>query len=498
MRKSLLITSALGLVATALPTLAMANAAAAGSSSAVCGSGFFAQFDAKIMNAKLEIKNEKGNKSTVPENEEEDANKIIEVAANDLLAQIVDADIDTLFQYADGVDAANKLHFITDLLDLASVENLRKDVAKEIGRVVPLSLNGRGADGAVPLNVGTSAEKAAALRVVGRALIAPTVTDLEAAVVFDKVVGDITKLLNAINPTIKKGTLGDAIVSASLVQIRNDREAEIAIASDILDDAKLFRSFYKKAKGGKLLLVNTAAAAQVNAGYITALKDAIKTDAPAKVDIVKGSPIISQYARTSAEDNAKLNAQYKELKTFDRIDQRVHHHALAGGVGATVGWWQNLGGFALSISGSGDYLWGTFRTVDDAAGSTVKAEDKRRLGFGFQGDIGAHYIVSPSTTLGILIGLRGQQLNFGRINTAANQTANSKDSKGDYASKWMINPVVSAQMRTFFTDNVYGALSVGYVIPMEKDYKLENTKIDKEAKIRFQGLTGAFSVGMMF
>jgi hypothetical protein len=63
----------------------------------------------------------------------------------------------------------------------------------------------------------------------------------------------------------------------------------------------------------------------------------------------------------------------------------------------------------------------------------------------------------------------------------------------------MINPVVSMQARTFFTDTVYGALSVGYIIPIEKDYKLENTNItNKDAKIRFQGLTGAFSVGMMF
>jgi len=42
-------------------------------------------------------------------------------------------------------------------------------------------------------------------------------------------------------------------------------------------------------------------------------------------------------------------------------------------------------------------------------------------------------------------------------------------------------------------------LTVGYVIPMsEKAYDLENTNVDKDAKVRFQGLTGSFSVGMVF
>ena len=56
MRKSLLMTSAMALAG--LPTLAMASAASSSSSlGGTCSSGFFAGVTAKILNAKLEIKN---------------------------------------------------------------------------------------------------------------------------------------------------------------------------------------------------------------------------------------------------------------------------------------------------------------------------------------------------------------------------------------------------------------------------------------------------------
>lgn len=486
MRKSLLITSALGLVS-ALPTFAMANAAAAGSSSAACASGFFAQIDAKIMNAKLEIKNEKG-KSTVPADEETNADKLVDAAVADVISQLKNASFEVLFDYG---TEANKGTFLEELLVRTNLADLRgkspADVAKEISRAINA---GR--------PVVTDAEKKAALRQAGTEVVDGALADADAAKIFDRVVADVTTLANSVDPVVKTGTLNDALLRTYTFAPREPGQAAAVVADALV--VNMDNGYYRPNMGGKIYVANAGGAGEVNAAYLTDLRTAVNTrlDLPGTLTDLKAAQSILEFAKTAVEKNVKLNEQYKALKAYDVTDRRVHHHALAGGVGATAGWWQNMGGFAVSISGTGDYLWGTFRTMDDASGSSMQAQDKRKLGFGFQGDLGLHYVVSPSTTLGVLVGFRGQQLNIGRTDKTA--TTTSKDSKGDYASKWMWNPVVSAQARTFFTDTVYGALTVGYVIPMsERDFKLENTNIaNKDAKVRFQGLTGAFSVGMMF
>ena len=254
MRKSLLMTSALGLM---MPTLAMANAAA-GSSAAACGSGFFAQIDAKIMNAKLEIKNEKSNKSEVPANEETDVDKIIAMAAADTIAQVKKAEIEPLFNYGTEV---TKSQFVTDLLALVQVENLRgrsaADVATEIGRVAQ-QRGGLAApvNGGAVLPVGTDAEKKAVLRVGGRELIDNALNDADGAKIFDNVVSDVMKLVKTINPTVKAGSLNAALANTILTQVRNNGMNAAAAAAEIVDPANLRRSFYSKKLGSKLYLIN--------------------------------------------------------------------------------------------------------------------------------------------------------------------------------------------------------------------------------------------------
>lgn len=472
MRKSLLITSALGLIS-ALPTFAMANAAA-GSSAAACGSGFFAQIDAKIMNAKLEIKNEKGSKSTVEASLPDTDKGVADQIKDDYINAGKTADTVVLLD----IDMVNKANVVTaigayQIGDIDTDAKLDAKLAADGDVDVQAALRNADQKAAIreylqtTRNVGLEAgldKTLPANRVFARR--ATKTGDVE--FIF-RIGGEV--LANVV------AKLTATEVTGAGADFRNIRTVYI-VNNDIIGAGALDKSALKKA-------------VQDNFG-----------SAPfkAQLDTVTDASVsFANLVATKKADNVKFNTQLEERKKLEVIDRRVHHHALAGGVGATAGWWQNMGGFAVSISGTGDYLWGTFRTMDDASGSSMKAEDKKKLGFGFQGDVGVHYVVSPSTTLGVLVGFRGQQLQFGRTDKTKSVT-NSKDSKGDYASKWMWNPVVSAQARTFFTDTVYGALTLGYVIPMsERDYKLENTNItNKDAKVRFQGLTGAFSVGMMF
>ena len=496
MRKSLLITSALGFAAV-LPTLAMAGSAA-GSSAAACGSGFFAQFDAKVLNAKLQIKNKDGSKSAV----EADAL----TSDDDVRKALVDGDLDAisgaswkvLFNYAKG---ATRGEFLADLLadNDINVGNFSGKTYAQMAETIRAAVGAAAAIFGDPNNP-QDAE-------VGALLMGFNAHDFSAAADapddFKKLVADLQTLA----ADLKKNGKGDNVnlrtgleeltVSGKIakIEVANGETIAAAARRTLLNDATVLTK--AAAASTYVVVLGNVDGSTFNDA---ASQQAVKTrlaDAAYRTDVLndtKVRPIYNQIVAQKIADNQKLNSLLKSARDLEVLDRGVHHNALAGGVGATVGWWQNLGGFALSLSGSGDYHWGTFRTVDDKSGETVKAADKRRLGFGFQGDVGAHYVVSPSTTLGVLVGLRGQQLQFGRTDTTSNT-----DSKDDYASKWVLNPAVSVQARTFFTDNVYGALTVGYIIPMsEKDYNLENTNIDKDAKIRFQGLTGAFSVGMVF
>jgi len=470
MRKSLLITSALGLVATALPTLAMAGAAG---SSAVCGSGFFAQFDARIMNAKLEIKNGKNTKlpDTLTEKDSEieselKANLLADLANPDIECYFVGKFSDTLGEKVAAVDAVKQY-------TLADVETDEMFFAKlDADQAVPAATKAANSNGRKEL-----ARFVRDMRALAKeANLLPVVELEDVFVLHGKKFGTITDFFRSRDP--------------------GDTDQVVAQKIDlglISEEGSLF-------KGRKIIIFDLEEDDSLNqANMKKAFQDHFSSDDfKARLKDFQ-TPSLAGLVAGIKDKNAAFNAEIKKVQDagYDVTDRRVHNHALAGGVGATVGWWQSLGGFALSISGSGDYLWGNFKAVEDKSGSTTNAADKQKLGFGFQGDVGAHYIVSPSTTLGVLVGIRGQQLNFGKNQAAA--AISTKDSKGDYASKWMINPVVTLQARTFFTDTVYGALSVGYVIPMsEKDFKVENTNVDKDAKVRFQGLTGAFSVGMTF
>lgn len=512
MRKSLLITSALGLIS-ALPTFAMANAAA-GSSAAACGSGFFAQFDAKILNAKLDIKNEK--KTKIEDNQKTDDDSIAADIKSKFLAGLSNVEFVGLFDFDIGA-GADKARVLGFKAPGAAIGIGAADVnADSLAALTMADLKGAADDAALKLLVDG---KLAALNAAAAFVAAPTTDQIKS------IVGDLKTLKNL---GVSSG-LGDGVLVNNILNERADSFGDIEFNSRIFgqDAVTVAQKFTVDAITGA---VGTAKAnyfgkvnnfyfvTTVNAGPALSegdVKAAFSDVLTGKVtpagavggkkfaerldDLAKASPAFSNLINSEKDERTKFNDALEQNRKagYDVTDRRVHHHALAGGVGATAGWWQNMGGFAVSISGTGDYHWGTFRTVDDAAGTTVEAKNKRKLGFGFQGDVGVHYVVSPSTTLGVLVGLRGQQLQFGRTDKTV--TTTSKDSKGDYASKWMWNPVVSAQARTFFTDTVYGALTVGYVIPMsERDYKLENTKIDKDAKVRFQGLTGAFSVGMMF
>jgi len=491
MRKSLLITSALGLVATALPTLAMAGAAG---SSAVCGSGFFAQFDAKVMNAKLEIKNENGSKSTVPADEKTDMDEIVAAAAADLIDLLKNGPFEVLFDCGTGENTEVFLRRLFGDRGLR-IEDIRgkspADVAKAISRIFRLGVQ-------------TDAEKRILLTGEGEEFIADDMSDADAAKVFDRIVADLMTLARQATPVYTRGLLNEIFAQTYNVVARDARDDVGNVTRRLLND--MDKGFYNSKMDRKIYVLNLGRAGEVDQKYKDDLRKEINKELDAKnekgdliiLNQIKESFGVLLFAETAMHKNAALNESYAQTRALEVLDRRVHNHALAGGIGATVGWWQNLGGFALSISGSGDYLWGNFKVVEDKSGSTTNAADKRKLGFGFQGDVGAHYVVSPSTTLGILVGIRGQQLNFGKKPATLGVTP-ATNSKGDYASKWMINPVVTLQARTFFTDTVYGALSVGYVIPMsEKDFKVENTNVDKDAKVRFQGLTGAFSVGMTF
>ncbi|MEK7654757.1 MAG: hypothetical protein AAB323_00680 [Pseudomonadota bacterium] len=504
MRKSLLVTSALGLM---MPTLAMANAA--GSSSAACGSGFFAQFDAKIMNAKLEIKNEIKNASNqgggkqseglseaglIAAEEEALADKIkiifgeLSEEHRSLLIRRLDLqaflNAETVEERQIYLYAAVRGKWFNDLK--SSVFNNVGLTNEQIKAITEQQIRQALSSAATPL--GTVADGnplTASGNILSEEAFYKTFEDLElvrAAIVKDK---DAFKGKENIS---LKDVMGRMFANKILISSPENGEDWKGIEFKNLADQDI-RSF------DSIFVVSSY---ELNAGNFELEKKKFLTDQGKKDQRAQAWKNAAWFKDAMAAKTAAIVSGDATSSTSMK-DRSIHHHALAGGVGATVGWWQNLGGFALSISGSGDYLWGTFRVVDDAAGVSVKAEDKRKLGFGFQGDVGVHYVVSPSTTLGILLGLRGQQLNIGRTDKTKPATTTNKDSKGDYASKWMINPVVTLQARTFFTDTVYGALSVGYVIPMsERDYKLENTNIDKDAKVRFQGLTGAFSVGMMF
>ncbi len=493
MRNVLLITSALGLAA---PALAMANGAAAGSSSAMCNSGFFAQFDAKIANAKLEIKNKDGKGSKVGNKEETDPSKILDTVANDVIAQLKAANVAALF---DGGTQASKLQFLAQVFTAVKVEDIRGKDTAAIEAAIAKAFGVTGVFDTTAkrnlLNTATDATGATA------SVFAAGDSDTDRDNFFSGLVAGIDTLVKTFDPTIR-GTINDAALESFVTQLSDPNPANVV--AELLNTVKLKSSAYKKNLGGKILILNTGAST-----LSQAYKDAVKTGLTTALDLttatgktalseLKQSPVLAGYADGAAAENAKLNDAIGVAKKSEDavLDRRVHHSALAGGVGVTAGWWQNMGNFALSISGSGDYLWGRFKTADDKDGETVKASEKNKLGFGLQGDVGLHCVVSPGASLGVLVGIRGQQLNIGRTNTNNNA---KDDSKGDYTSKWMVNPVVAAQARAFFNDSVYGALTVGYIIPLsEKDFGKENTNIDKDAKVRFQGLTGSFSVGMVF
>lgn len=486
MRKSLLITSALGLVS-ALPTFAMASAAA-GSSAAACGSGCFVQLNAKIMNANLQIKNEKGNKSTVDAPLPDTDKGIADQIKDDLINTGKNAEAVTLLDI-DFSSAANKGAAIAAIgvYPLSDIDTDAK-LDTKVDTEATISRESADVKKAVKDYLRANRSLAQETGLPGTTLVGDVI--LERA----RIVGDVEFIFRgAAIPAASAGSAANPLGGAA-----ETLETTVAklTANEVTSSGRDFRGIKKVFV---LSVTNNGTPLEQNALKEKVQKNfgtpAFKTELDT---LTVNNSAFAALVSTKKEGNIKFNAQLAERKKLEVFDRRVHHHALAGGVGATAGWWQNMGSFAVSISGSGDYHWGTFRTVDDASGSPMKAEDKRKLGFGFQGDLGVHYVVSPSTTLGVLVGFRGQQLQIGRTDKTKT-TTNSKDSKGDYASKWMWNPVVSAQARTFFTDNVYGALTVGYIIPIERDYKLENTNIpNKDAKVRLQGLTGAFSVGMMF
>lgn len=501
MRKSLLMTSALGLTALVMPTLAMAGAAVG--SSAACGSGFFAQFDAKIMNAKLEIKNEEKNtpvEADAPVSED----AVRQALVNSDLKKFAELGWKVRFNYGAGLARHEFLTAILDGLTIGSIANKTDaDIAAAVNAAAAAPIQG------FPANP-QDADLASLLKVAGR-IFSAEVDNAKAAAEFRLLAQDLRELANGAR---KHGEADATALSRAItnmatnntlsrVYVNDGQTIDVAVTAAfpnnllclVWPDLIKMPSVFVIGNNINAATINDKDAQQSivkflsDSAYRTTVLAAVKADA--------------SYAGRVAQkidSNIALNTQLAKRRALpDLTDRRVYNQALAGGVGATVGWWQNLGGFALSISGSGDYHWGTFRTMDDAAGSPMKAEDKRKLGFGIQGNLGLHYVVSPSTTLGVLVGLRGQQLNFGRSTTNTNANTSSTNSTGDYVDKLMINPVVSAQARTFFTDNVYGALTVGYIIPMsEKDYALDNTNIDKDAKIRFQGLTGGFSIGMTF
>jgi hypothetical protein len=540
MRKSLLITSALGLVS-ALPTFAMANAAA-GSSAAACGSGFFAQFDAKILNAKLEIKNEKKVEAKDTTDAEAAVIEEQEAAYKDKMQLIFSG----LSAEQSAKLRATKALGGLNMLAVANAIDNDDDIALQKALLLAVVPNA-GLDVAVP-NAAADAQGNQENEVAG------TVADNNAINAANNQ-AEINRLVQGGSSLLANGNLA---LDAPNGPIAGGAGLTLEVWKQIVKDAKDLAASFDLASirnaavpialgafmrnaltptGADVNLIGPKAVINVNApgtsisfGNATSKRDLSALDKLFVFASAEGQVTYNDKATFNVEQLSFLNtpalkeARVAALKANsgwfatavknkadviktandainklnENLDRRVHHHALAGGVGATAGWWQNMGSFAVSISGSGDYHWGTFRTVDDAASAIVEAKNKRKLGFGFQGDLGVHYVVSPSTTLGVLVGFRGQQLQIGRDKTATTPTS-SKDSKGDYASKWMWNPTVSAQARTFFTDSVYGALTVGYIIPIERDYKLENTpSINKDAKVRLQGLTGAFSVGMMF
>lgn len=505
MRKSLLMTSALGLTALVMPTLAMAGAAV-GSSPAACGSGFFAQFDAKIMSAKLEIKNEKKN-TPVEADASVSEDAVRQELVNSDLKKFAELGWKVRFNYGTGATRNEFLVAVLSNITIGSIAGKTdSNIAVAISGVVqPLNPI------ANPANP-TDSELAALLKVGGRVFTDALNNDADAAADFRKLAKDLRELANDARKygEADATTLNDAMNHMannnilSRVVVRNTQTIDDAVGVAFL--ANVLHLVWPDLIKAPVVLVigNRVDVAAINDENAQQSIAKYLSDSVYRNSVLAAIKTDGDYAGRVAqqiENNIALNTRLAKMRAFpDLTDRRVYNQALAGGVGATVGWWQNLGGFALSISGSGDYHWGTFRMMDDAAGSPMKAEDKRKLGFGVQGNLGLHYVVSPSTTLGVLVGLRGQQLNFGRSTTNANaNTTSSTNSTGDYVAKWMINPVVSAQARTFFTDNVYGALTVGYIIPMsEKDYALDNTNIDKDAKIRFQGLTGGFSIGMTF
>lgn len=535
MRKKLLITATamlgiFGTIFALFPSCVLARTVATNG----VNSGFFAQFDAKIMNAKLEIKNEK--KTTVGADESTDKDTVAENLRKEIIAQLTGLQWEVFsFTAGSGHDRENFMISVLEQLDLSIVE--KND--DQIGIAILKALNSFARSKYTKTRdddrekIHTALGKSMALGeklntlmsshpddtkgltkdekkdIANLALDAVFDNSAESNLAFDAFVKNIKEFgqkIIALVPTVdlktplKMGTILGALANHNsgivvVSQRGNDPIAETLMkrelrASQILNAITsvtlkkgIFFSFAKSpvvdAKE-----VNRASSIFSSAAYATDLKTV--SEAPS---------VIGSKFRHLVEDRIKRNKKIlAERNLADMTDRKVYHQALAGGIGATTGYLHNFGSCAASLSGSADYHWGTLSFIEDKSGVAPTVREKNKLGFGLQADLGIHGIVNQVTTLGVLLGIRAQRLHVGNINAITLST----NSENSYTSHWMINPVVSVQARLFFTDSMYGAWTIGYMIPLsEKKFDTKNTSNPK-AKMRFQGLTGGFSLGIAY
>jgi len=472
MKKGLLITSALGLVA-ALPSCAFADVAGG-----ACKGGFNVGIQAGVASLKLRKDIDK-----------KDARDAQEKAAKDLKAK---------------TDALNAVKF--NETEAARVADL---IAKKLE------------DKEVFVDAGVSTDTAAALAAGGANVVLGDLIRKQGAQVITR---DITGVLRVENSTnIGNGAVGNApltgtgainVVEAVIIPGGDNDAAPTIYLNDIVAAATVndqtarldaARTAAVLARVGNIesakikVLVNTA-----KSGGTDDQKKAIRERLFKAADFAKTLAKSTEFAQYNKVRQDTLNATLndKDLAALnlaslgytgpaDLRDVKEHHAGTNGFFGLTAGYLARLGQVALSGSvGAGTYVGNLHHvehTTDSKDSSSTDKNDKLR--FNFDLGVGIHYVASSTATIGFLAGAKIVELRS--LKALAKDAA--KDAKAtDHVSKWFWAPYVGAEANAWLTGNVSVGVGVKYLFGVEFDsatdakVKSKNRVDGTEAYAKFQ------------
>jgi len=541
MRKNLLITTALGLAA-AVPSFAMAGSAPAGGA---CTSGFFIGANANVANYALRVK---GNSTAKTDAEAEKA----KIATDDkgIQAAVEKALVDAALSQLNALTEAN----VTLLPSFLGNVTLTNNTGGAIGGVAPGAAVPAAAFniGDIELNTeGLTNERIVALQFLAASSGAPgSATEVFTTAVFGAPLTDAQII--ALAKTSPEYANFKTTYQGFLTIIA-DSKLIGAHGKKVISDTRTLNAGFRLAeflddvvglqdsKGTVYLLVAPKSAARdattnvlPSTGTVAAIGDT-NIDANRIADVLKNTAkstkiqvltigtsgiaakditaqIVKTFGngaayKTAIADQIKDKIAEQKVTNTDKIkalDTQIasladttRYSTTMGGLGLTAGYRHVLGQCAISARVGVDYLWGSFRSTE--TDGNKDADKKAKLGFGVSPAMGVHFLASPSAELGIVGGVRFGQLQARKVAAVDPAATPAKDTtKGDYTSKWIWMPFVQGEATLWFSQNVSGSVYAGYTFPVEKTFDKADTAIEKDSKVKVDGVFGGFRVAYHF